>query len=278
MVIINIHWHNYHNRVLSKYIKLLLFLVAFPVLSESHKITLATTTSTENSGLLSYLLPLFEKQHNIKIKIIATGTGRALKLAENGDVDMIMVHAPRQEKQFVETNYGVERKSLMHNKFLIIGPKNNPAHIISSDKATDAFRKIAKQQTTFISRGDNSGTHIKEQSIWAKSNIKPDGKWYKQVGQSIGKTLQIADELNAYTIIDSGTWLKLQHKTTLITLFDNNSKLMFNPYSVILVNPQKHPHTNYKSAQIFSNWLTSAATKNIINRYKINGQQLFFAN
>lgn len=268
--------------MLFKYIKLLLaisLLTIHSVSSASNKITMATTTSTENSGLLDYLLPMFEQHYHIQVKVIATGTGRALKLAEKGDVDIIIVHAPSKEKQFVESGYGIERKSLMYNKFLIVGPKHNPANIVTTDKIGTIFSKIASQKIPFISRADNSGTHIKEQDIWNSANLKPHGSWYKQVGQGMGKTLQITDELTAYTLVDTGTWLKLKDKTSLISVYDNDSEVItFNPYSVILINPEKHPHTHYKPAKILSNWLTSTATKKIINQYKINGQQLFFAN
>ncbi|CAB5507546.1 Tungstate ABC transporter, substrate-binding protein [uncultured Gammaproteobacteria bacterium] len=254
-------------------------LVIHPVFGASNKITMATTTSTENSGLLDYLLPMFERHYHIQVKVIATGTGRALKLAERGDVDIVMVHAPSKEEQFVESGYGIQRKSLMYNKFLIVGPRHNPANIAITDKIGIIFSKIASQKIPFISRADNSGTYIKEQSIWASIDLRPHGSWYKQVGQGMGKTLQITDELNAYTLVDMGTWLKLKDKTNLVSLYHNDSEtITFNPYSVILINPKKHPHTHYKSAKILSNWLTSTATKKIINQYKINEQQLFFAN
>lgn len=240
--------------------------------NDKQTIMLATTTSTDNSGLLDYLLPVFEKQHNIHIKVVATGTGRALKLARQGDVDVVIVHAPEKERQFVSNGFGVERKSLMYNHFLIVGPKNDPANIKYADSTLEAFNKIKHKQSIFISRADNSGTYFKELNIWQE---KPSGSWYKEVGQGMGKTLQIANELSAYTLVDQATWLKLKNKLQLTELYSGNQTL-FNPYSVILVNPKKYTDTHYQQAKIFASWINSNNTKNMISNYKINGQQLFF--
>lgn len=263
-----------------KIIKISLLLIAlitsYVSANMQKPVLMATTTSTENSGLLDYLLPLFEKTHSIKIKAIATGTGKALKLAENGDVDIVMVHAPKKEQQFIKNSFGIHRKTLMHNLFFIVGPKSDPAGIKNVKNVINAFANIKKTQSLFISRGDHSGTHFKELSIWQKQQI-PKKKWYKAVGQGMGKTLQIADQLNAYTLVDQGTWLKLKDKLQLALLYYGDP-MLFNPYSVILVNPKRHPKMNFKPAKIFADWLTSADTKAIINRYQVSGQQLFFAN
>lgn len=245
-------------------------------MGESRQLIMATTTSTENSGLLNYLLPVFKKTHDIDVKVIATGTGKAIKLAERGDVDMIIVHAPAKEKQFVANGFGVNRQSLMHNYFLIVGPKDDPARIKNLKTVASVFLSIQQTQSTFISRGDQSGTHFKELDIWRQSKQIPQGSWYKEVGQGMGKTLQIASELGGYTLVDKGTWLKLKDKLQLEPLYYGNA-MMFNPYSVILINPKRYPDNHYQTAQVFVNWLTSDQTKTIINRYKVGGHQLFFA-
>lgn len=242
------------------------------LLADNKQIIMATTSSTENSGLLDYLLPAFKKKHNINIKIIATGTGQALKLAQQGNVDIVMVHAPKKEQQFINKGFGIERKHLMYNHFLIIGPKNDPAKIKNANSASEAFHKIKHKQSIFVSRGDNSGTHSKELNIWQQ---KPFGFWYKEIGQGMGKALQIANELGAYTLVDRGTWLKFKDKLQLSILY-HGDPILFNPYSIILVNPKKHPDVHYKTAKMFASWISSKNTKKMINNYKINGQQLFF--
>ncbi len=259
-----------------KVILLLTLLSIYSVsISKTQQFIMATTTSTDNSGLLDYLLPLFKKTYNINVKVIATGTGKALKLAEKGDVDMVMVHAPDKEKQFIANGFGVNRQKLMYNQFLVVGPTNDPAHIKNLKTVAKAFSAIKQTQSIFISRGDNSGTYFKEIDIWQKSKDIPIGSWYMEVGQGMGKTLQIANEFNGYTLVDQGTWLKLKNKLQLKVLYYGDP-IMLNPYSVILVNPKKYPDINYKSAQIFINWITSDRVKKIINSYKINNQQLFF--
>ena len=254
---------------------LTLLFSAYLTASEPKQIIMATTTSTENSGLLNYLLPLFKKKHNIEVKVIPTGTGKAIKLAEQGDVDLIMAHAPSKEKQFVANGFGVNRQSLMYNHFFIVGPKNDPADIKDLNAVTQAFLNIAKTQSIFISRGDHSGTHFKELNIWQQSKQTPKGTWYKEVGQGMGKTLQVASELGGYTLVDQGTWLKLKDKLQLNLLYAGDA-MTFNPYSIILVNPKKYPDINYHDAKIFADWITSPQTKAIINHYQVSGQQLFF--
>ena len=257
-------------------ITILLIVSAFALAVDKPSIKLATTTSTDNSGLLGYLLPIFENKYNIQVKIIATGTGRALELGKKGDVDLVLVHAPAKEVEFITSGFGVERVGLMYNYFLIVGPLNDPANIKSSNSVNQAFNKIAQSKAKFVSRSDQSGTHTKELEIWQYANISPKGEWYKQVGQGMGRTLLIADQLNAYTLIDLATWLKLKPKTSLQKLYSNDP-IMFNPYSLILVNPKKHPFVKYQQAQVFSQWISSKKIKHLINQYQAQGQQLFFA-
>lgn len=257
---------------------LLMLLFSSALIAEPQQLLVATTTSIENSGLLNYLIPIFKQEHNINVKIIATGTGKAIKLAKQGDVDMIIVHAPAKEEEFVKSGFGVDSQGLMYNYFLIVGPKDDPANVKHLNTAAKVFSNIQKTRSTFISRGDHSGTYFKELNIWQQSKQPSAEAWYKEVGQGMGKTLQIASELNAYTLVDQGTWIKLKDKLQLAPLYFNyNDFMMFNPYSVILVNPKKYPDVRYKTAQVLANWLTSKPTKKIINRYQVNGQQLFFA-
>ena len=237
-------------------------------------IRIATTTSTENSGLLADILPHYEKQTGNSVHVIAVGTGKALELGRRGDVDVILVHARKSEMAFVEEGYGVERYAVMYNDFVIVGPQADPAKIKGSESAQSAFNKITSQRPIYISRGDNSGTHKKELSLWKLTGALPKGRWYREVGQGMGKTLQIADELQAYTLVDRGTWLVYEQKVSLRVLYDGD-KLLFNPYGVIAVSAAKHPSINQQGAASFIKWLTSNATQTRIANYKIAGKQLF---
>ncbi|MFC1496608.1 substrate-binding domain-containing protein [Candidatus Margulisiibacteriota bacterium] len=239
-------------------------------------IKLATTTSTDNSGLLLKLLPPFEKKYGIRVDVIAVGTGKAIKLGENGDVDLILVHARAAEDKFVADGYGVNRRDVMYNDFIILGPGKDHAKEKTSSSAVEALTRIAAKKATFISRGDDSGTNKKELAVWKKANIKPEGKWYLSVGQGMGATLQIANEKQGYTIADRGTYLAYHNKIDLNIVYKGD-KLLFNPYGVIAVNPAKHPHVNYMDAMLLIGWLTSAEGKKIINTFKIEGEQLFYS-
>ncbi|MBR9728640.1 substrate-binding domain-containing protein [Shewanella intestini] len=239
-------------------------------------IKLATTTSTENSGLLGYILPKFEKQSGYTVQVIATGTGKALKLASQGDVDVVMTHAPGAEAKFVADGFGIEPRGIMANDFVVLGPKADPAGIHSSKTAEDAFAKIAATHSTFLSRGDNSGTNMKENIIWKRAKVTPNFKGYTPVGQGMGKTLLMANELQAYTLSDRGTFVAYKAKLDLEVKFDGG-KLLANPYQVILINPKKYPDLNHKGARAFSDWLVNPKTKALINSYKVQGQQLFKA-
>lgn len=237
-------------------------------------IRLATTTSTENSGLLNYLLPEFEKATDYKVHVIAVGTGKALRLGMDGDVDVILVHAKEAENAFVEKGYGKRRFAVMYNDFVLLGPADDPAGIRQASDLQQAFTKIAQSQSLFVSRGDDSGTHKKEKKIWSSTDIIPEGRWYREIGQGMGKAIQIANELGAYTISDRGTWLSYKDKVDLSILYQGD-KALFNPYGIIAVNPERHQDINYKGARALIHWLTSKQGQALIGQYKIDQQVLF---
>jgi len=246
--------------------------------SRGPELILATTTSARDSGLYDILLPRFEKETGTKVAIVAVGTGQALKLAENGDADLLLVHAPDREKQFVDNGFGVARIPIMHNYFIVVGPAADPAGIVGSPSAADAFRSILKADALFVSRGDDSGTHMKELSIWKAAGITPDPqslKTYRETGQGMGATLRIADELSAYVLCDKATYLNYRSELALKILFEEDP-LLLNPYSLIAVNPDRHPHVNSHDAQRLIDWLTSADVQRIIADYKIKGERLFW--
>ena len=235
---------------------------------------LATTTSTQNSGLLNDILPVFMKETGMTVKVIAVGTGKALKLGENGDVDVVLVHARPAEEKFIAAKHGVNRRDVMYNDFVIVGPSTDPAGIKGMQDVTQAFVAIAKSQSPFISRGDDSGTNKKEIQLWEAANIKPEGNWYRSAGQGMGKVLQMAGEMDAYTLTDRGTWLAYQASLPLQVLMQGD-KRMFNPYGVMAVNPDKYPDVNYMGAMQLIAWLTSAEGQHLIRNFRINGNQLF---
>ncbi|MDY6844352.1 MAG: substrate-binding domain-containing protein [Thermodesulfobacteriota bacterium] len=242
------------------------------------RLKLSTTTSTENSGLLGTLLPPFEKMCNVRIDVIPVGTGKALKLAENGDVDVTLVHARTLEDKFVAEGYGVNRRDVMYNDFVIIGPSSDPAGIKKAKSAVEAFSYIAKKKALFISRGDRSGTNIKELKIWENAGIKPRGAWYLESGKGMGEVLTMAYEKTAYTITDRGTYLAYvgEKKIDSRVLFEGDS-VLFNPYGIIAVNPATHPHVNYVKALALIGWVTSQEGQKIIREFGKEkfGQPLF---
>ena len=237
---------------------------------------MSTTTSTENSGLLAVLHPVFEEKYTIRLDVIAVGTGKALRIGGNGDVDVVFVHAPAAELKYVELGDFIDRYPVMHNDFVIIGAENDPADIATAKTALDALRKIAESQSAFISRGDDSGTHKKEKQLWKQLGIEPKGVWYAAAGQGMGAVLRIADEKQAYTLTDRGTQIAFSDKISLKVLFEGDPEL-FNPYHVMVVNPEKHPHVNYDAAKKYIDFITSEEGQKIIAEYKKGGQQLFFS-
>ena len=244
---------------------------------EPEKLILATTTSTENSGLLAYILPDFEASYNARIEVIAVGTGQALKLGEDGNCDVVLVHARSKEDAFVEAGYGVNRKDLMYNDFVIVGPKDDPAGIKGMTDAAAAFKKIAEARARFISRGDESGTHSKEREIWEKAGVIPEGDWYISAGQGMGAVLTMANEQLSYTLTDRGTYLaRTLEGIDLVVLIEGDPRL-FNPYGIIAVNPEVHAHVNFDLAMSFINWFTSVPTQKVIGEFGKDkfGQPLF---
>jgi len=235
---------------------------------------LATTTSTYETGLLDYVFPAFEKKYNVKIHIISVGTGKAIKLGENGDVDVLLVHSPEVEEGFIREGYGLNRKTIMSNNFIIIGPKDDPACVRDLKNVKNALKNIARTQSIFVSRGDDSGTHNKEKFLWSKAGIVPQGEWYLESGQGMTQTLVIADEKNAYCLTDRATYLFNRDRLRLVKLLEEDNDLE-NPYSVIAVNPHKHSHIKYKLSMKFIEWITSSYCLRKIENYKKNGTTLF---
>ena len=242
---------------------------------ETRSIKLATTTSTDNSGLLDELLPAFAKKHGIEVKVISVGTGKALKHGEAGDVDVILVHARGAEDRFVAEGFGVNRRDVMHNDFVILGPAADPAGIRGTEDVAAALKKIAAAKAAFFSRGDESGTHKKEMQLWRAAGVSPEGgAWYMPAGQGMGAVLTLADEKLAYTMADRGTWLAYRGKLDLLVLVEGDPRL-FNPYGVIAVNPARHPHVRYQLVMEFIGWLTSAEGQAIIGDFRRDGELLF---
>ena len=268
---------------MKKIVLLLVFLLTFSVAGSAlaqSEIICSSTTSTENSGLFGYILPMFEKKTGIKVKVVARGTGAAIEMGKRGDADVAFVHAKEQELKAVEEGFFVDRHDVMYNDFVIIGPNNDPAKIKGMKSAAEAFKKIAGT-STFVSRGDNSGTNTKELSLWKKAGIDPKGqKWYLEVGQGMEKTQRIANEKRAYTLTDRGTWLATKDKDKLeMVIVLEGDPALFNQYGVMAVNPAKFKHVKYKEAMEFINWLISKEGQQAIASFKDSfGNQLFYPN
>ena len=261
-------------------------LVAFVVLgalntqAQERYITVASTTSTEQSGLFSHLLPRFEQGRGIKVHVVAVGTGQALDLARRGDADVVFVHARAAEEKFLSEGHGVKRFPVMYNDFVLIGPKTDPARIDGSKDITEALRKVATARVPFVSRGDKSGTHLAELDLWKAAGIdidKAKGPWYRDTGQGMGPALNTAASMNAYILADHGTWLSFKNRGDLAILVEGDKRL-FNQYGVMLVNPDKHPSVKRDLGQTFVDWVISPEGQKAIAEYKINGEQLFFPN
>ena len=243
-------------------------------------ITVASTTSTANSGLFDAILPIFEKQTGIQVRVVAVGTGKAIRLARSGDADVLFVHHKPSEEKFIADGMGIERFDVMYNDFVLVGPKSDPARIKGSSKATDALQKIAKASSPFASRGDDSGTNKKERALWKAASVDPataSGDWYRETGSGMGATLNVASGMNAYAMTDRATWLKFKNKGDLTILTEGDTAL-FNQYGIILVNDKKHGHVKSALGQQFVDWVISDAGQTLINDYKIKGKQAFFAN
>jgi tungstate transport system substrate-binding protein len=248
---------------------------SIPRTGDPLRLILATTTSTQDSGLLDYILPVFKKQYNATVDVVAVGTGQAIQLGTRGDADVLLVHARAQEDAFVKAGDGTARYDVMYNDFVIIGPAEDPAGIKGLKSATEAFQKIADKQAPFVSRGDGSGTDIKEKNIWAALKLTPKGDWYISAGQGMGAVLTMTDEQGAYTLSDRATYAARKAKGLMLDILVEGDPILFNPYGVIPVNPAKHPEVNAKLAETFVNWLVSLETQQLIASYQIGGQQLF---
>ena len=252
----------------------LLAVAGLSVAEQNKILRMATTTSTENSGLLEAILPSFEKSTGYEVHVIAVGTGKALRMGRDGDVDVVLVHAPPSEMKFVDAGYGVNRRHVMYNDFVIVGPANDPAGIHGMKDAAKALATIAQHKAVFVSRGDDSGTNKKELILWKDAGVKPSGNWYREAGQGMGKVLQMTSELQAYTLTDRGTWLAMRDKLPLKIVVEGDPKL-FNPYGVIAVNPGRYPDINYRGAMEFISWITSPQGQSQIGKYRVHNKQLF---
>jgi tungstate transport system substrate-binding protein len=251
-----------------------------PAIGADKFITVASTTSTENSGLFEYLLPIFQEKTGIEVRVIAVGTGQAIELARNGDADVLFVHHKPSEEKFVADGFGVERHEVMYNDFVIVGPAADPAGIKGDKDVVDAIKKIAAAEAPFASRGDDSGTHKAELALWQEAGVDvagASGTWYRETGSGMGPTLNTAAGMDAYALTDRGTWLSFDNRQNLEILVEGDSRL-FNQYGIILVNPAKHPHVKAELGQTFIDWVLSDEGQDAIGAFKINGQQAFFPN
>ena len=250
------------------------------VSAQDRSIVVSSTTSTQDSGLFGYILPLFKAKTGIDVKVVAQGTGQALDTGRRGDADVVFVHAKSAEEQFLSEGFGTKRYPVMYNDFVLVGPKSDPAGIKGTRDIVAALKAIKNKDAPFISRGDRSGTHIAGQNLWKVAGIdieKDKGPWYKSIGQGMGAALNTASASNSYVLTDRGTWLSFKNRGDLIISVEGDKKL-FNQYGVMLVNPAKHPHVKQELGQAFIDWLVSPEGQKAIADYKINGEQLFYPN
>ena len=257
----------------------LMLVLAAPGSLAGEFITVASTTSTQNAGLFEHLLPLFEAETGIEVRVVAVGTGQALRLARNGDADLLLVHDKPSEEAFVAEGYGSQRFALMYNDFVVVGPATDPAGIAGTGGAA-ALGRIAAAESPFVSRGDDSGTHRREHALWAAAGLDPtgaSGTWYREAGQGMGATLNTASMMEAYTLTDRGTWLKMRGRLDLGLLVEGDAELR-NQYGVTLVNPERHPHVKAALARRFAEWLISPAGQAAIDGFTIDGERLFIPN
>ena len=253
---------------------------ALPAAAEEKAIVVASTTSTQDSGLFNFILPMFKAKTGIDVRVIAQGTGQALDTGRRGDADVVFVHAKPQEDKFVADGFGVKRFAVMYNDFVLIGPKSDPAKIKGGNDVVAALQAISKTEAPFVSRGDKSGTHAAELALWKQANLDPTNTkpaWYREIGQGMGAALNTAGAMGAYVLSDRGTWISFKNKGDLAIVVEGDRRL-FNQYGVILVNPAKHPNVKKDLGQAFIDWLVSGEGQEAIRAYKIDGQQLFFPN
>jgi len=268
----------YRQFMLLGLIALLLASLGSAVQAQEKTLILATTTSTQDTGLLDVLIPIFEKKTSYFVKTIAVGSGQAMTMGQKGEADVLLVHSPAAEKKFMEDGFGVSRRLVMHNDFIIVGPAEDPAKLNGTKSAGEAFKKMAAAQTLFISRGDNSGTHAKEKDVWKVAGVKYEGeKWYQQTGLGMGQTLNVAAEKKGYTLTDRGTYLALA-KTLKLGILVEGDAVLLNIYHVMEVNPQKWPKVNIAAAKAFADFMVSKETQEIVKTYGVDkyGSPLFF--
>jgi tungstate transport system substrate-binding protein len=252
----------------------LAILAALPAAAQGF-ITVASTTSTENSGLFGHILPIFQAETGIEVRVVSQGTGQALETGRRGDADVVFVHARAQEEAFVAEGYGVQRLDVMYNDFVLVGPGDDPAGVRTAGTAPAAMAAIAAAGASFASRGDDSGTHVAETNLWSAAGIEPTGVWYLSTGSSMGATLNTAAQVPAYALTDRGTWLSFQNRGTLEIVFEGDP-LLFNPYGIILVNPERHPHVKAEQGQAFIDWIVSDPGQAAIASFTVGGEVLFF--
>jgi tungstate transport system substrate-binding protein len=256
------------------------FAVVLPAAAQERTITIASTTSTEQSGLFGHILPIFTRETGITARVVALGTGQALDVGRRGDADVVFVHDRAAEERFVREGFGTERRHVMFNDFVLVGPAADPARVNGLRDTPEALRRIAAARAPFVSRGDRSGTHAAELRLWQQAGIDPAtgrGQWYREVGQGMGPALNTAAAQNAYVLADRGTWLSFRNRQDLRIVVEGDARL-FNQYGVMLVNPQRHAHVKAADGQRFVDWILSPAGQAAIASYKINGEQLFFPN
>jgi tungstate transport system substrate-binding protein len=252
--------------------------LAAPLAAETPFVTLASTTSTENSGLLADLLPRFRESSGIQVRVVAVGTGQALRLARAGDADVLLVHDRESEEAFVAQGYGLERVPVMANDFILVGPADDPAGVKGMDDIAAALAKIARSRAIFLSRGDDSGTHKAELRLWRAAGIDPapaSGSWYRETGRGMGGTLNTAAGMQAYALADRGTWIAFRNKSDLVLVVEGDPQLE-NPYGAVVVAPERHPHVKAELAQRFVDWLVSEPGQAAIDAFRVDGEQLFF--
>ncbi len=245
--------------------------------ADDRSITVASTTSTEASGLFGHILPLFEEETGIDVRVVAVGTGQAFEIGRRGDADVVFVHDRAGEEAFVAEGHGVGRRPVMYNDYVIVGPESDPAGVAGMGDAAAALERIAGAEAPFASRGDDSGTHRAERRLWREAGVEPSGGWYRETGSGMGQTLNTAAGMGAYVLADRGTWLSFRNRGDLEVLVQGDPRL-FNQYGIILVNPAKHPHVKKDAGQAFVDWVVSTDGQNAIAEYKIGGEQLFFPN
>lgn len=267
-------------RTFSSLVMLLMLSGGTPALAQDQSIVVASTTSTQDSGLFEHILPVFKAKTGIDVKIVAQGTGQALDTGRRGDADVVFVHAKAQEEKFVEEGFATERFDVMYNDFVLIGPKSDPAGIRGTEDIAAALTAIKDKEAPFVSRGDKSGTHSAELRLWKEADLNIEtakGQWYKEIGQGMGAALNTASAMNGYVLSDRGTWLAFKNRGDLEVVVEGDKRL-FNQYGVMLVNPEKHPSVKAEAGKAFINWLISPEGQTSIGEHKIDGQQLFFPN